>query len=190
METKRAIDILKCFQEPEAWEKQITEEAFDALQMAIDVLSDEGDTISRKAAAAALRERAEALKGTYGDLGGACSGAAKLIDGMPTAQHYTITDGRLWITVDDIDKLDCVVVGEHKSHFGKEFWQDPVIEFAHRWIPCSERLPKNDGRYLVTNTRIGAWQVDIDTFFVGSGWKSDNDPVAWMEKPEAWEGKQ
>lgn len=55
METKRAIDILKCFQEPEAWEKQITEEAFNALQMAIDVLSDEGDTISRKGAIDAVK---------------------------------------------------------------------------------------------------------------------------------------
>lgn len=65
-----------------------------------------------------------------------------------------------------------------------------ALESIPRWIPCSERLPKNDGRYLVTNTRLGAWKVDIDTFFVGSGWKSDDDPVAWMEKPEAWEGEQ
>ena len=45
------------------------------------------DQISRSAIVSALKERAETLKGTYGDLGGACSGAAKLAESMPPVQH-------------------------------------------------------------------------------------------------------
>ena len=38
MTTEKAIRILQSFQEPEAWERQITEDAYNALQMAIDAL--------------------------------------------------------------------------------------------------------------------------------------------------------
>lgn len=40
MATKRAIEILRRMQEPEAWEPAITPEAFEALQMAISALKD------------------------------------------------------------------------------------------------------------------------------------------------------
>ena len=44
---------------------------------------------------------------------------------LPSAQPYTTTpDGRLWITVDDIDKVTAVVVDEHKSKFCKQFYED------------------------------------------------------------------
>lgn len=48
------------------------------------------DQISRSAIVSALKERAETLKGTYGDLGGACSGAAKLAESMPPVQPEII----------------------------------------------------------------------------------------------------
>lgn len=40
MTTEKAIRILRSFQEPEAWERQITEDAYNALQMAIDALKE------------------------------------------------------------------------------------------------------------------------------------------------------
>ena len=44
---------------------------------------------------------------------------------LSSAQPYTIhSDGRLWITVDDIDKVTAVVVDEHKSKFCKQFYED------------------------------------------------------------------
>lgn len=49
----------------------------------------------------------------------------KVINALPSAQPYTInSDGRLWITVDDIDKVTAVVVDEHKSKFCKQFYVD------------------------------------------------------------------
>lgn len=40
--------------------------------------------IDADAIVATLRKRSQSLKGTYGDLGGACSGAARLIEIIPT----------------------------------------------------------------------------------------------------------
>lgn len=48
------------------------------------------------------------------------------IEGMeelPPAQPKII-DGRLFVTVDDIKKVGCVLVDEHKSNFCRQFWMD------------------------------------------------------------------
>ena len=39
MKTDEAFEMLRKMQEPEAWEPQISEKAFDALEMAIDALA-------------------------------------------------------------------------------------------------------------------------------------------------------
>ena len=66
------------------------------------------------------------------------------LEKLPSAQPYTIhSDGRLWITVDDIDKVTAVVVDEHKSKFCKQFYEDyedaqPEIircKDCKHWIP-------------------------------------------------------
>ena len=56
------------------------------------------DLISRQAAVDMLMERASNLRGTVGDLGGACSGAAKLIAQFPSAQAEIIRckDCKYW----------------------------------------------------------------------------------------------
>lgn len=63
---------------------------------------------------------------------------------LPSVQPYTIhSDGRLWVTVDDIDKVTAVVVDEHKSKFCKQFYEDyedeqPDIircKDCKHWIP-------------------------------------------------------
>lgn len=50
---------------------------------------------------------------------------------FPSAQPYTIhSDGRLWVTVDDIDKVNAVVVDESKSKFCKQFYMDAQPEIT------------------------------------------------------------
>ena len=62
------------------------------------------------------------------------------------------------------------------------------------WIPCSERLPKKDGRYqvtrhdYVTNTEF----IDI-LWYEGNLWwnrhsTGDYAVTAWMPLPEPWKG--
>lgn len=109
---------------------------------------------------------------------------------LPSAQPYTInSDGRLWITVDDIDKVTAVVVDEHKSKFCKQFYVDAEPE--QRWISCKQQLPEVGKTILI---------CDIDgNIYVGhrarEHWWSVDDKVknviAWMPRPmpykERWE---
>ena len=60
------------------------------------------------------------------------------------------------------------------------------------WIPCSERMPKESGIYLVS----GVWEsgkVAVDTceYIVGDGYFSavwTFDVKAWKPLPEPWKG--
>lgn len=57
-----------------------------------------------------------------------------------------------------------------------------------RWIPVSERLPEKNGRYLVTNTRWGAYEVDWNVFYKEpkEGWIWEKGVTAWMPLPEPY----
>lgn len=75
--------------------------------------------------------------------------ALACVDAVPTvtpAQPYTIhSDGRLWVTVDDIDKVNAVVVDENKSKFCKQFYMDAEPERKKgKWIHISEEMWKCD----------------------------------------------
>ena len=61
MTKAEAIAMLKRIQEPEAWEPQINQAAFEALDMAIKALKQEPceDCISRQAAIDAVQSRGE-----------------------------------------------------------------------------------------------------------------------------------
>ena len=61
------------------------------------------------------------------------------------------------------------------------------------WIPCSERLPKDEGFYIVTlEHRYGA-ETNIRFFKIENGerywslWGNENI-TAWMPKPEPFKG--
>ena len=56
-----------------------------------------------------------------------------------------------------------------------------------RWIPCSERLPEEEGMYLITSNLFGSLEVQYVFYsenvqmFVCNG-----TPVAWMPLPEPY----
>lgn len=66
---------------------------------------------------------------------------------------------------------------------------------AQQWILCSERLPEKSGRYLVTNTRLGAFEVTWNIFYNGKGeapegWLYEDGTIAWMPLPEPYKGEE
>ena len=63
------------------------------------------------------------------------------------------------------------------------------IPSAQQWIPCSERLPEKDGRYLVTNDGWGEWIVDWNAWLNGQ-WLYNSEPIAWMSLPEPYKGEE
>lgn len=54
------------------------------------------------------------------------------------------------------------------------------------WIPCSERLPEENGRYLVTNSAWGAMEVDWNAWVNGAWLYPNTKPIAWMPLPEPY----
>lgn len=57
------------------------------------------------------------------------------------------------------------------------------------WIPCSERLPEVNGRYLCANDQWGAWRVDIN-MWVNGHWRNQIEkPIAWMPLPPVYQGE-
>lgn len=67
---------------------------------------------------------------------------------------------------------------------------EPKIE--NRWIPVTERLPEEYGRYLVTvdSKAIKEKVVATDDYFP-YGWDDYmDDVVAWQYLPEPWKGDE
>lgn len=75
---------------------------------------------------------------------------------LPSAEPYTIhSDGRLWITVDDIDKVTAVVVDEHKSKFCKQFYEDAEPKRG-KWIRDGHHIRCDQcGMYMCDTDREG-----------------------------------
>lgn len=62
-------------------------------------------------------------------------------------------------------------------------------EVIYKWIPCSERLPEEDGIYLVTVNFLN----DRPTFadFMNGRWIThmDDNVLAWMPLPDIYKGE-
>ena len=70
---------------------------------------------------------------------------------------------------------------------------ETVLDALPRWIPCSERLPKEEGFYLVTLGYKHGAETNIRYFKIENGkrywslWGHENI-TAWMPKPEPYKG--
>lgn len=88
MDKDKAIQLLERLQDPEPYEPMLTKDAYDAIQMAIDALSADGDTISRKAAIEICDHAIDLLKGQFG--AGALVAIKESIDELPPTQPEII----------------------------------------------------------------------------------------------------
>jgi hypothetical protein len=73
----------------------------------------------------------------------------------------------------------------------------PTADRPQEWIPCSERLPSEQGQYLVTFPLCnGEPWVYILSFNKGKFYETDDewgdveydDVTAWMPLPKPWKG--
>lgn len=67
------------------------------------------------------------------------------------------------------------------------------IHSEPRWIPVSERLPEEDGKYMVTIHGYG-WNGKTFTSVsvaecIGKLWVGNNGVIAWMPLPEHYKGE-
>lgn len=86
--------------------------------------------------------------------------------------------------------------------FEKVLKETPIIEPEQKWIPCSERLPKDDDYKPFSYYEDGVVFFCTKDGKVGFGWyyestrewanEDDNtvgDVIAWMPLPSPWKGE-
>lgn len=73
-----------------------------------------------------------------------------------------------------------------------EMLSEKAREPKQEWIPCSERLPKEEGIYLVTATNyiFNTEEIVAGTcyFNIEYGFSNNRKILAWQPLPEPWEG--
>lgn len=195
MEIKEAIAILARIQEPEAWEPQITKEAWQALEMAKEALVKESqvlakdlpdtnvgncsetpnnsDSISRQAAIDEIDEWIKAFrenghKESAADARLIKDGIIQLPSAQPEPQWIPCTLRPL--TADEKEEnpdWDCILVG---------------------------RLPDDGQMILVTINIVGHESVQCDTYYdddgsyLESGYEIGTEATAWMPMPAPYRG--
>lgn len=79
-------------------------------------------------------------------------------------------------------------------NLGAERQYEADIADMPTWIPCSERLPKDEGIFLVTMETyvFNEYSHPVGTSFYSPsfGWvnASPNEVLAWMPLPDPWKG--
>ena len=69
----------------------------------------------------------------------------------------------------------------------------PAVDIP-RWIPVTERLPEEEGQYLVScdtdyGVEVGRFYIDEDgERYFGCDWNDPEDIEAWMPLPEHYKG--
>ena len=93
-----------------------------------------------------------------------------------------------------------------RTAFKHDVYDAPTIEPEPRWIPCSERLPKEKQDVLLLmpqNMVVGFWEDVLSdggrTWYAnsGNGYFTDmdvlygyDDPIAWMPLPKPYGGDE
>ena len=106
-------------------------------------------------------------------------------------EWYTEEEGEHSIESHCRIREDCYMIPEQMQEYKAMIKRksEPVYP---RWIPCSERLPDKDGRYLTTNSRIGEWIVDWNIWHnePKPSWLYNQGVIAWMPLPEPYTEEQ
>lgn len=94
MEDKRAVEILKSLQEPEAWEQPVKEEVFEALEIGIKAIEERKEMINAKKVMDLLKETKEELtKGTT--KGSPAAGIISAVAGIMVSKVGLMMQGKI-----------------------------------------------------------------------------------------------
>lgn len=167
-EKKMARGIIDLIAKQIAWNRAFRNLAIDELQKA--TRKEEGENMSED-----LIRRSDAIE------------AIELVDWYHQNRNKDIVSGansrehQAWYKADDVYKaLEAV----------------PSTDRLQGWIPCSERLPKDEGIFLVTMETyvFNEYSYPVGTSFYSPSFRwlnaSLNKVLAWMPLPEPWKGEE
>ena len=121
-----------------------------------------------------------------------CFGGGWFIVGIDTPEgsytyHY---ENKYW------DMFDCVDLprGKHWDGHTEADAETRLMSLTpeQRWIPCSERLPDEDGTYIVSGIwesgkeQVGECEYHVEDGYFRTAWNFD--VKAWMPLPKPWKG--
>lgn len=87
-------------------------------------------------------------------------------------------------------------VQEYKDEFAALLMAEKALKdgsdmnVPSKWIPCSERLPEEEGSYLLTlTTASGIRYVGMGLLFSDGKFAKHDSVIAWMPLPEPYKGE-
>lgn len=96
----------------------------------------------------------------------------------------------MWKCGVNVDKEELLKALKYDREQYEKGYRDAKAE--QQWIPCSERLPKENQVCIVTDeTRCDAYEYIFcdETYDEVQGWTYlGNRIIAWMPMPEPWKG--
>jgi hypothetical protein len=83
-----------------------------------------------------------------------------------------------------------------RQHAEIQRLREVLKSYQSQWIPCAERLPSEDGFYLVTIHLLSMSNIDFDvtiakfnSAFEKFSMVSGNNVIAWMPLPKAYQSE-
>lgn len=82
-------------------------------------------------------------------------------------------------------RMDDITCEEFAEGLSEAITEISLLPSAQQWIPCSERLPDQNGKYLV----VGRQKAINILKFDGGRWYGKWGVVAWMPLPDCYQGE-
>ena len=167
MEIKEAVGILKSLQEPEAWEPQITEKTFEALDMAIRALNKFQDqsrfiTIEYNFQYYIVVDRVTGVMYAVSNGNGNTGTFTPLVN---AAGKPLIYEKRMTITESDLVKMGVIDPGEIKAGTVQPPISETYAKAVRNWL-VNYQLKCNEMRGSYTPYEVLGWVV--------SDWRKEN----------------
>lgn len=83
-----------------------------------------------------------------------------------------------------IDILTKMSTNHFYGHREQKAFKLGAEALTQRWIPVTERLPEEDGRYLITGKRGTVYSLEYED----KRWDGGIEPIAWMPLPTPYKG--
>ena len=84
-------------------------------------------------------------------------------------------------------KQESIIVDDDAGHRAVEIIEQIAEEYNNGWIPCSEKLPKENGHYLIFDNKGMIYE---STYFANMWLIAASTIIAWQPLPEPFKERE